>query len=145
MVYCAGQGPNQEARKLMPYAQGHFCLCVFESHTVYGFREKGDQCAMHVAHLLTIEEATTIKFNKVLVTDEACWQCAGPLPFRPRPKQPVWCDVNPFTSREKLHKHMGHLAVCRVQKFFQSLDPLTPIIFMVFKLEIPLFPHKPSY
>lgn len=88
---------------------------------IHGIGEKrGSVCMWHIICLAT-EEATTIKFNKVLVTDEACWQCAGPLPFSPRPKQPVWCNVNPFTSREGLHKHVGQLDVCRVQKLFQSL------------------------
>jgi len=109
-------------------------LCVWI--TFMGRGRKGSVWMWHIS-CLTTEEATTIKFNKVLVTDEAWWQCAGPLPFSPRPKQPVWCNVNPFTSREKLHKHMGHLQGTEIYPF--SSCPLTPNTFIVFKRKC-LFP-----
>lgn len=67
------------------------------------------------------EEATTIKFNKVLVTNKGMLAVCWPSAIQPRPKQPIWCHVNPFTSRERIHKHMGHLDVCIVQKLFQPL------------------------
>ena len=126
IVQVRDQNKEKKVRKLICYARGCFCFCVFKLHSLR-LRERGLLCM-------------TIKFNKVLVTDEACWQCAGPLPFSPRPKQPVWSNVNPFSSRARLHKHMGHLVFLQCIEILPvSSCLLTLNTFIMFKWKY-LFP-----
>lgn len=66
---------------------------------------------------VTTEEPTTIKVNEVLVRNEACWQCAGPLPFSRRPQTTCLIQCEPIHQqrKERLHKHVVHLDDFRIQ------------------------------